>query len=100
MNNKRTITILIILIAVLAIVATTMGIFSSDGTGQYVYKSIRGKDVIIYGKGLYKDMSAEVAPQGIAQDYVTFFVGVPLLFISFFMHRKVQEKVYIYFQVL
>jgi hypothetical protein len=30
-------------------------------------------------------MSAEVAPQGIVQDYVTLFLGIPLLFLSLFM---------------
>jgi len=85
--NKLT-TAFVFLIVILATAATTMGIFSNDGTGQYEYKSIRGKMVTIYGKGLYKDMSAEVAPQGIAQDYITLFVGIPLLIISFFMARK------------
>jgi hypothetical protein len=33
-------------------------------------------------------MSAEVAIQGIAQDYVTLFIGVPLLFISLFLAGK------------
>ena len=72
---KKPLTILIFLIVIFAIAATTMAIFSNDGNGQYEYTSIRGKTVMIYGKGLYKDMSAEVAPQGIAQDYVTLFLA-------------------------
>jgi hypothetical protein len=63
---NKIITILVFLIATFAAAATITGIFSNDGPGQYEYKSIRGKTVTIYGKGLYKDMSAEVAPQGIA----------------------------------
>jgi len=85
--NKIT-TAFVVVIVILATAATTLGIFSNDGGGQYEYKSIRGKMVTIYGKGLYKDMSAEVAPQGIAQDYITLLVGIPLLIISFFMARK------------
>src|SRR5215216_2602762 len=92
MKYKRSITVLAIIIAVFATATTTIGIFSSDGTGQYEYKSVRGKPVIIYGKGLYKDMSAEVAPQGIAQDYITLFAGIPLLVISLFMARKGSLK--------
>ncbi|HET7115520.1 MAG TPA: hypothetical protein VFI29_03475, partial [Hanamia sp.] len=80
--------ILILLIVVLATAATTTGIFSNEGKGSYEYISIRGKTVMIYGKGLYKDMSAEVAPQGIAQDYITLFIGVPLLLISLVIARK------------
>jgi hypothetical protein len=92
MKNKRLLTILVATVAILAIVATMMGIFSSEGIGQYVYTSIRGKAVTIYGKGLYRDMSAEVAPQGIAQDYVTLFIAVPLLIISFWLARKGSVK--------
>jgi hypothetical protein len=88
MKHKKILTILAAIIIVFAIGATTSGIFSEGGTGEYIYKSIRGKEVTIYGKGLYKDMSAEVAPQGIAQDYLTLFIAVPLLIISLFKVRK------------
>jgi hypothetical protein len=81
MKNKKAINILVFCIVIAASAASLTGIFSNEGRGAYPYKSIRGKDVIIYGKGLYRDMSAEVAVQGIAQDYVTFFVGIPLLII-------------------
>jgi len=47
---------------------------------------------MVYGKGLYKHMSAEVAPQGIAQDYITLFAGVPLLIIALFIARKGSVK--------
>ena len=88
MLQKKTLSLLVFLIVVVAIVATTMGIFSNEGTGSYQYNSIRGKSVTIYGKGLYRHMSAEVAPQGIAQDYITLFIGIPCLLISFFLALK------------
>lgn len=87
-SHNNITTAFVSLIVILATAATSIGIFSNDGTGRYKYKSIRGKMVTIYGKGLYKDMSAEVAPQGIAQDYITLFAGIPLLVISLFMARK------------
>jgi hypothetical protein len=89
---KKLLTILVFLIVIFAIAAITMGIFSNDGRGQYEYTSIRGKTVMIYGKGLYKDMSAEVAPQGIAQDYVTLFIAIPFLIMSFFKARTGSLK--------
>lgn len=70
-------------IIILSSAAALTGILASGGTGQYEYESIRGQMVNIYGKGLYKHMSSDVAIQGIAQDYVTFFIAVPLLIISF-----------------
>jgi hypothetical protein len=92
MRFNKAIIILTIIIAVFATAATIMGIFSSDGTGEYEYQSIRGNTVKIYGKGLYKHMSSEVAPQGIAHDYITLFIGIPLLIISLFIARKGSLK--------
>lgn len=88
MKNKKIISVLIFIIAALAVFATVMGIFSSDGPGEYDYTSIRGKEILIYGEGIYKDMSAELAVQGIAQDVVTLVFGVPALLISFFYFRR------------
>ncbi len=79
LRHGKIITILVLLIAFLAALATSMGIFSSGGPGPSDYLSVRGQTVKLYGQGLYRHMSAEVAPQGIAQDYVTLFIGVPLL---------------------
>jgi hypothetical protein len=79
MSHRRTVTLLVALIALAAAVATIRGIFSSGGPGPYQHVSVRGVSVTVYGVGLYRDMSAEVAPQEIAPDYVTLFVGIPLL---------------------
>lgn len=84
MKQKATITILVLCIAVFGIIASASGIFSGSGAGEYEYKSIRGQLVTIYGKGLYQHMSADVAVQGIAQDYVTLFIAIPLLIFALF----------------
>ena len=75
-------------IAVLALLAAGTGILSVDGPGPSELTTVRGDFVTLHGWGVYKHMSAEVAPQGIAQDYVTAFVAVPLLLISLSMARK------------
>lgn len=87
MKHQKPVTVLVLLISIMAGVATSVGIFSTGGPGPYEYESIRGETVQIYGEGLYRYMSAEVAPQGIAQDYVTLFIAIPLLWISFFRAR-------------
>ncbi len=79
MKNKKVISVLVIIVAIMAIIAASSGIFSHGGSGNYEYKSIRGKTVTIHGDGLYRHMSSDVAIQGIAQDYVTLFLAVPLL---------------------
>jgi hypothetical protein len=88
MIYKRTISLLVILITILSIFATSYAIVSSQGPGEYAYQSIFGETVSIYGKGLYSHDSVSVATQAIAQDYVTLFLGVPLLLLSFNMYRK------------
>ncbi|MCU0849716.1 MAG: hypothetical protein MUC80_00375 [Candidatus Thermoplasmatota archaeon] len=85
MEQKNIITILVFCIASAAIITTIFGIFTNEGPGSYDYESIRGENVVIYGKGIYQHMSAEVVIQGIAQDYVTLFIGVPLLLLSLYL---------------
>ncbi|TXK37007.1 hypothetical protein FVR03_16125 [Pontibacter qinzhouensis] len=87
MKNKFTVSILVLFIAAVAIIATLAGITSSGGPGPFWHDTVRGATIAIYGKGIYQHMSAEVAPQGIAQDYVTLFLAVPLLLVSMFFAR-------------
>ena len=88
MKYKKTLSTLVFCIIILSIFAAALGIFSEQGPGSYEYESIRGETIKIYGKGLYQDMSAELAVQGIGQDYVTLFVGIPILLIAFFLARR------------
>lgn len=88
MKQKLTVTILITTIVLLSGVATVTGILSSHGVGNYTYETIRQKTVTIYGKGIYKHMSADLAIQGIAQDVVTLCIGIPLLLIALFGFRR------------
>ncbi len=92
MKYSSTITTLSTIIIFLAIIASSAGIFSTGGSGPYQIESVRGEIVTVYGKGLYKHMSADVAPQGIAQDFITLFLAVPLLIISLFWVRKGSLK--------
>lgn len=88
MKNTKTISALVICIAILSTLASATGIFYTQGTGSYPYQSIRNETINIYGKGLYHHMSADVAIQGIAQDYITFFVAIPLLLFALMMSSK------------
>jgi len=92
MNRENTVTVIVLLIALISAVAAGFGIFSSYGSGVYEYESIRGQIVEIYGKGLYQHMSADVAIQGIAQDCITLFIAIPLLVISLIGYRKKSTR--------
>lgn len=88
MKQSKSIMVLVLLISIMAGIAASVGIFSTGGPGPFEYESIRGETVQIYGEGLYRHMSADVAPQGIAQDVITFFIAVPFLWMSFLWARK------------
>lgn len=94
MQNKKTISILVFIIASFSLVATLTGILSAIRTGssEYQFESIHGQKVTIFGKGLYQHMSSDVAIQGIAQDYVTLFIGIPALLFALFLVRKGSLK--------
>ncbi len=77
------------MIAIIASIAAWGGIFIERGSGPYQYETIRGKVITISGEGLYRDMSADVAIQGVAQDYITLFVAIPLLLVFLYLaHRR------------
>lgn len=88
MLPKRILTLLVIGIALLSAIAAATGILSTEPKGPASVVSVRGETITLYGKGVYHHMSAEVAPQGIAQDYVTLFIGIPVLLISLVLYRK------------
>jgi hypothetical protein len=92
MKYKKAVSLLVYGISILAIIATTAGIFSKSGPGEYEHISIRGETVTIFGKGIYQDMSADVAIQGIAQDVVTMFIAIPFLLTALYFARKGSLK--------
>jgi hypothetical protein len=90
MRNKKTITVLVVLIAILAFIASAIGVFSgqNEAVVERQYQSIHGENIMLYGKGIYKNDSVSLAAQGIAQDVVTLVLGIPMLLISLVLARK------------
>jgi hypothetical protein len=88
MKSSKIISLLLLATALLAVVASAGGIFIEQGNGPYNYTTIRGEQITISGRGLYHHMSADVAIQGVAQDYITLFLGVPVLLILIVLTMK------------
>lgn len=88
MTYQKPISALVIVIVLFSGFSAAVGIFSSGGPGTYEYESIRGETVEIDGKGVYRHMSKDVAPQGIAQDVVTLIFGIPILLIALYSARN------------
>jgi len=93
MKHEKPIVILVLCVVTLSMAATLVGILTNLGNGEeYEIESIRDQIVTIYGKGIYEHMSSDVAIQGIAQDYVSLFAGIPLLLVSLYLCRKGLTK--------
>ncbi len=86
--NKSIHFILIGLIVVLSLFATTMGLFWQTEGQPYEFQTLRGETVMIHGEGLYQNDTVSIAAQAIAQDIVTLLVGIPMLIIATIQFRK------------
>jgi hypothetical protein len=73
---------------VTAAAGAAAGVFSRGGPGPHDYLSVRGRVVTLWGRGLYQQMSADVEPQGIAQDWITLLVAVPALLLTLRWARR------------
>lgn len=79
---------LVPLIAVLAIITAGMGLFLQGGEGPFLFTTVHGNTVEMYGEGIYRNDSLFVGGLFRGTDVVTLFVSLPLLLISFLSHRR------------
>ncbi len=82
------ITGLALLISLLALVATTVGIFTANGLHHRTFLTLRGETFSIQGGGLYSHESVSGAAQAIGQDVVTLLVGIPLLLVGTYLASR------------
>ena len=94
MENKKAITVLVIIIAILSLIASSVGVFSGQGgiLEQEQFLSLSGENITLHGRGIYQNDSVSAAAQVIAQDIVTLALGIPMLLISLFLARKGSLK--------
>lgn len=89
MEIKKSIIIITLLIALLSIVSSAVGIFTSKMVNDMLqYTSVNRQLVELYGRGLYFRDSVSIALQGIASDYVTLFLAIPWLIVSLVLYTK------------
>ena len=82
MKNQSALIYLIPLIGLLALFATTMGLFYDTPGQPYAYTNHRGEAVTIRGHGLYFYDTVNSAAQMQGNDLITLVVGLPLLAVS------------------
>ncbi len=74
--------------AVLAVVASGAGLFWNDGGEPFLFTTLRGETVEIYGQGLYRNDTLFKAPILRGTDAVTLFVSTPLLIFALVLYRR------------
>lgn len=92
MKNVKMMMILLGLITLLSSVASLSGLFYSEVSGDMLHVSVFDEQVQLKGTGLYKNDSVSVAAQGIASDFVTIVLAVPMLVISAYFAFKGSFK--------
>lgn len=79
---------LCLLIALLALVASSVGLFSRDGSGPSAFTTLHGQDVELYGRGVYRFDTSFKAPIFRGTDAILLFIGVPLLLVATWLYGR------------
>ncbi len=88
MRVSRTLVFLAFLVAAVAFIAAGAGLFWHGEGEAYIFTTLYGQEVEIYGRGLYRYDSAFKAPVLRGADAILFFVGVPLLVVATLLYRR------------
>jgi hypothetical protein len=80
--------VLVWVIAALALVAALAGLVAPDGAGPVTVQTVHGEDVELYGEGLYRRDSLFKGASNVGTDVVTLAIGLPLLLASLAGYRR------------
>jgi hypothetical protein len=88
MKNQSALNWLVPLIAILAAITASIGLFSMNGDGPFHFTTLHHETIEIYGRGLYRYDTPLIAIGYRVSDAFTLIVGIPLLLISFWIYRR------------
>lgn len=91
-SMRRTILVLTLLILGLSVFCSFVGLLSSSGATPYNFVAITKETVSIYGKGLYALDSVSIVAQGLASDFITLIIAVPVTLIALFYSYRNSFK--------
>src|SRR5687768_12092678 len=83
---------LVPMIAVLALLAASIGLFTPGNGSPTSFTTVREETVEIWGQGFYKFDTPIGATGFTAADLITLVLAVPVLIISTFMYRRGSLK--------
>lgn len=84
----KTLLWLVPLIAALALISALAGLFLPGGDGPFMFTSLRGHEVEMFGRGLYQYDTLLVGAALRGTDAVTLLISLPLLVIFFWKSRR------------
>jgi len=88
----KTLTWLVPLIALLAVITAGTGLFSQGGQGPYAFETARGHSVEMFGRGIYQYDSLLVGAAFRGTDAVTLLVSLPLLVVFYLLARRGSQN--------
>jgi len=88
MKVSRAVIILSICIIPLTLIASGSGLFRIEGGNSYMFTTIQGEEVEIYGRGLYHLNTSFRAPILRGTDAILLFIGLPLLVLATFLYKR------------
>jgi hypothetical protein len=88
MKQHSALTWLVPLIAVLALLAAGIGLFTANEGSQFSFTAVRGETVQIWGQGWYRYDTPIGALSFKAGDLITLFLAIPVLIVSFVLYRQ------------
>lgn len=92
MKQNSSLSWLIPLIAILAVIIAGVGLFSQGGDGPFSFTTVYNDTIEIYGQGVYRHDSTFVAGIFKGTDAIILFVGVPLLLIGYLFYRRASLR--------
>jgi hypothetical protein len=92
MKQNKALNVLVPVLILAALLVTCTGLFSQGGPGPFTVTSLHGKEVQLYGQGIYAFDSYFRAPITRGTDAVTLFAALPLLILAFLKYRKGSLK--------
>lgn len=86
--RNTTLTWLVPLVALLALIAASAGLFAPGGDGPFTFTTVRGQTVEMYGVGLYQNDTRFAGAGFRGSDAALLIIGLPLLMACYWRYRR------------
>jgi hypothetical protein len=88
MKTSKTLVMLSFLVAILALVASGVGLFWQGEGAPFTFTTLHGQSIEIYGRGLYRYEWAFKAPVLRGADVILLFLGIPMLIVAILLYHR------------